>query len=92
MADRPDRHAVPNPFEPAEAAIRTLLAARAAGATICPSEAARLIAGDERDWRGAMGEVHEAVDAMVRDGAIALCWKGKPLEVRGGPYRIALRK
>ncbi len=63
----------------------SLLAERAAGATICPSEVARAIAPD---WRGAMPAVHAAVDTLVRDGSVQLSWKGKPLATRSGPYRI----
>ena len=73
----------------AQAAVTTLLAARAPDATICPSEAARLIAGAEGNWREAMPQVHQAVDAMQRAGSIALSWKGRPLAARAGPYRIA---
>ncbi|MCU6454139.1 DUF3253 domain-containing protein [Sphingomonas sp. A2-49] len=66
----------------------TLLAARAAGATICPSEVARAIAGSERDWRDAMPAVHAAVDTLVAAGAVRLSWKGRRMPVRAGPYRI----
>lgn len=70
------------------ATILALLARRAAGATICPSEVARSIAADGVDWRGAMPQVHAAVDSMVADGLVGLSWKGRPLPVRDGPYRI----
>lgn len=75
---------------PAEA-ILTLLAERAPGATICPSEAARRLAGREGDWRAAMEAVHAATDALVDAGAITLSWKGETNEKRRGPYRIARR-
>lgn len=88
MAESPHSHSLSTPAELAEAAIRTLLAERAAGATLCPSEAARLISGSEGDWRMGMDPVHEAVDEMLRKGMIALSWKGKPLPTRAGPYRI----
>lgn len=77
---------------PARDAILTLLAARAADATICPSEAARLLAaaaGDAAGWRSAMPGVHEAVDRLLAEGCIRLRWKGMCLPVRSGPYRIA---
>lgn len=73
---------------PVEAALLTLLAARAAGATICPSEVARALAPGG-DWRAEMPSVHDAVDTLVADGRIALSWKGAPLAARSGPYRIA---
>ena len=71
--------------DPRAATLR-LLAHRAAEATICPSEVARTIAPD---WRGAMPAVHAAVDGLVRDGLVRLSWKGRPLDRRSGPYRIA---
>jgi hypothetical protein len=64
----------------------SLLARRAPGATICPSEVARAIA---QDWRGAMPLVHTAVDGLVSDGLVRLSWKGQALEARSGPYRIS---
>ncbi len=69
-----------------------LLAARAADATLCPSEVARALAaaaGDAADWRAAMPAVHGAVDRLVAEGRVALRWKGQALPVRSGPYRIA---
>lgn len=74
-----------------EAAILALLEQRAGDATICPSEAARRLAGPEGDWRGEMDRIHAAVDALLAAGAIALTWKGAPMQKRRGPYRIARR-
>jgi hypothetical protein len=65
-----------------------LLARRAAGATICPSEVARALSPE--DWRGAMPSVHAAIDGLVRDGSVRLSWKGERLATRSGPYRISL--
>ena len=71
-----------------------LLAERAEGATVCPSEVARaLVAADNAeaksgDWRAAMPIVHAAVDQLVVEGSIKLSWKGKKLTARAGPYRI----
>jgi hypothetical protein len=66
-----------------------LLAARAEDATVCPSEVARVVAGEDGAWREAMPDVHAAVDAMLNEGAVRLSWKGRPLAMRAGPYRIA---
>lgn len=66
----------------------TLLAARAPGATVCPSEVARAVAGEGGDWRKAMPAVHHAVDGLAADGLVRLSWKGEPLATRSGPYRI----
>lgn len=70
------------------AAVLALLAARAAGATICPSEVARVMAAGGGDWRGAMPVVHAAVDGLVAEGLVRLSWKGVVMPVRAGPYRI----
>jgi hypothetical protein len=74
----------------ARAAVLALLAARAPHASLCPSEVARALAtaADSDDWRGAMADVHAAIDALVADGAVRLRWKGVAMPVRRGPYRI----
>lgn len=75
-----------------------LLAHRAAGATICPSEVARALAADAGGeppaigWRDAMPVVHAAVDRLVTEGAVQLSWKGEALKERSGPYRIGVRR
>jgi hypothetical protein len=74
-----------------KAAILALLAERAAGATICPSEAARRLAAPDGDWRAHMDAVHAAADALAKAGMIALSWRGTPMQKRRGPYRIARR-
>ncbi|MGN5374449.1 DUF3253 domain-containing protein [Sphingomonas hankookensis] len=68
------------------AATLSLLARRAADATICPSEVARALSPE--DWRGAMPSVHAAVDRLVREGLVRISWKGERLATRSGPYRI----
>lgn len=70
----------------AGATVLALLAARAPGATLCPSEVARAIAGGA--WREAMVGVHAAVDALVAEGCVRLSWKGAAMPARDGPYRI----
>jgi hypothetical protein len=72
----------------AQGAILALLAERGTGGTSCPSEAARMIAGETGDWRAHMPAVHQAVDELVSSGRIALSWKGQALPGRRGPYRI----
>jgi hypothetical protein len=75
------------------AAALALLAARAPGATVCPSEVARALAAAAgiTDWRGEMQAVHAAVDGLVAEGEVRLSWKGAALAVRAGPYRIGRR-
>lgn len=71
----------------ADAAVLALLAERAAGATVCPSEVARALAG-AGDWRAEMARVHAAVDRLAEAGTVRLSWKGAVLPRRDGPYRI----
>ncbi|MBD2840904.1 DUF3253 domain-containing protein [Erythrobacter rubeus] len=75
----------------AENAIRSLLEERAAGRTICPSEAARKLAGANPDWRQHMDDVHRAVDTLIAADEVVISWKGERKEQRRGPYRIARR-
>lgn len=76
----------------AHSAIAALLDERGDDKSICPSEAARVLAGPDGDWRKCMGAVHDAVDAMLHDGRIALSWKGQKMDRRRGAYRIARRR
>ena len=75
-------------MDPREATL-ALLAARSEDATVCPSEVARVVAGEGGAWREAMPDVHAAVDELMREGGVRLSWKGRPLARRAGPYRIA---
>lgn len=75
----------------ARAAALALIAERADGATVCPSEVARVIAsraGEASGWRAAMPVVHAAVDQMLTEGVVRLSWKGRFLTARSGPYRL----
>ena len=61
----------------ARAATLALLAARAPGATVCPSEVARSLVADNAEveaehWRSAMPAVHDAVDRLVMEGRVRL--------------------
>lgn len=83
-------------WEPAEdealaariaATVRALLRHRA-GKSICPSDAARVVAGDS--FRGRMDAVRAVAASMVADGQVVVTQKGQPVdlaEVRG-PVRI----
>ena len=81
-------------LEDARATALHLLATRAQGATICPSEIARTLQPAGRaghageDWRVLMPTVHAAVDQLLAEQRIRLSWKGKGLARREGPYRI----
>lgn len=57
---------------------RTLLelaAARSAGATFCPSEAARRLS---KDWRPLMQPVREAAAVLVDEGKLVCTQRGEP--------------
>jgi len=69
-------------------AIETLLAARSAGATICPSEAARLLAEAGSEWRDEMERVHLAARELAASGHVTTTWRGAPRSAEAGPYRI----
>ena len=75
----------------AKRAILGLLEERGENKTICPSEAARILAGSKGNWRDYMEDVHLAVDVLISEKAISLSWKGEPKQERRGPYRIARR-
>lgn len=71
-----------------EAAIQTLLNQRARDATICPSEAARLVGGDE--WRELMEPARRAARRLVAQGVVEITQEGMvvdPSTVKG-PIRI----
>lgn len=78
---------------PLEDAILELLAARAKGATICPSEAARKVAGEEGDWRGLMEPARAAARRLVAAGQVDITQKGRPVDpsTAKGPIRIRRR-
>jgi hypothetical protein len=71
-----------------ERAVLDLLAARSAGATICPSEAARVVGGD--DWRSLMEPARRAARRLVARGEVEITQKGRPVDPSNarGPIRI----
>lgn len=82
-----------------EAAILELLAARGAGATICPSEAARAVAptvareeGDDA-WRALMEPARRAARRLVAAGEVELTQRGRVVDPSAfrGPVRIRRR-
>lgn len=74
---------------PAQRIILDLLAARQPGKTICPSEAARALAGDD-DFRPLMPVVRNAARALVDAGRIEVTQDGRPvgLDDARGPIRL----
>jgi hypothetical protein len=75
--------------EAAERAILDLLGRRDAGKTICPSEAARALGGDDA-FRPLMGLVREAAGALADRGSIEVVQNGRPvsLDTARGPIRL----
>lgn len=67
---------------------RDLLARRREGATICPSEVARAIGGE--DWRDLMEPVRRVAADLADAGEVVVTQGGEPVDVRTarGPVRI----
>ncbi len=74
--------------EALEQQIRTLLAARAGGATICPSEAARAV--DPEDWQRLMEPARAAARRLVAAGEMEITQGGRVVDPSTckGPIRI----
>lgn len=71
-----------------EESIRELLAARAATATICPSEAARAVGGE--GWRELMEPARRAARRLVSAGEVEITQGGHVVDpsTAKGPIRI----
>ena len=71
-------------------AILDLLAQRSAGASICPSEAARRVFPD--DWRPLMPRIREVAIAMQQEGILEICQRGEVIDPASarGPVRLRL--
>jgi hypothetical protein len=71
-----------------EETIETLLAARAQDATICPSDAARAIGGEE--WRDLMEPARRAARRMVARSELQITQKGSVVDpsTAKGPIRL----
>ncbi len=68
--------------------IRGLLDARAGSATICPSEAARAVGGE--DWRDLMEPARRAARRLVAAGEVEITQRGQVVDpsTARGPIRI----
>jgi hypothetical protein len=71
-----------------ERAIEALLDVRAAGSSICPSEAARAV--DPDGWRDLMPAAREAAGRLAARGSAEVTQGGEVVDVRTarGPVRI----
>ncbi|MGE4482378.1 DUF3253 domain-containing protein [Acidocella sp.] len=81
--------------DPAEQAILDTLAARGPDKSICPTEAAKALAGHPRDesWRRSLAAVKLAAQRLARAGTIEILRKGKPVnpDVLHGVIRLRLK-
>ena len=77
--------------EALEAAVRSLLAGRAAGATICPSEAARAV--DPEGWPALMERARAAARRLVAAGEIDIVQGSRVVDpsTAKGPIRLRRR-
>jgi hypothetical protein len=73
----------------ARRAIEDLLASRDPGKTICPSDAARALGGDD-GFRPLMDTVRSAAQELVDEGRIVVTQKGErvDLDTVKGPVRL----
>jgi hypothetical protein len=78
--------------EALERSVLALLAARATGATICPSEAARDVGGD--DWRSLMEPARRAARRLVDRGEVEITQGGAVVDpaTATGPIRVRRRR
>jgi hypothetical protein len=74
----------------AERAILDLLARRDPGTTICPSDAARAMGGDD-GFRPLMPVVRDAARKLVAEGRIEVTQRGRPVDLDGARGAIRLR-
>ncbi len=72
------------------AAILSQASERGAGRSICPSEVARALGGE--DWHPLMTPVRQAAVELARQGRLLILRKGKPVGPEGvkGVIRLAI--
>lgn len=84
-----------NPSEAIDQAILALATERGVDKTICPSEVARHIGGqDEKDWRPLMVPIRERAVELARGRSIDIKKGGETVNPNDffGIYRIAISK
>jgi hypothetical protein len=82
------RHGVDDTDRRLERTILELLDARAAAATICPSDAARAV--DPDGWRDLMQPARRAAGRLVAEGGVEITQRGNVVDLATarGPVRI----
>jgi len=80
--------------EALERAIGRLLGGRRAGSSVCPSEAARAVAGEEGDWRSLMEPARCAARRLEARGVVEVTQGGRVVDpsTAKGPIRVRLRQ
>jgi hypothetical protein len=73
-----------------ESAIRTLLAGRTRGASICPSEAARSVDGE--GWRGLMEPARSAARRLAATGEVEVTQAGRVVDPSSAKGPIGIRR
>ena len=73
-----------------EVTIFDLLSRRKDGATICPSDVARVLVADGGPWRGLMPRVRHVAQGLAESGRLRVTRDGVEVdaESRGGPIRL----
>ena len=87
--DQPEMQDLQN-LQDLQGTILELLSHRRAGATICPSEAARAVAGPGGDWRPLMDQARAAAAHLVEAGEVVITQRGEVVDLgtARGPIRI----
>jgi hypothetical protein len=87
-SDRCRRHRPGEQDAALETSVLALLDARARGATICPSEAARAVGGEQ--WRELMEPARAAARRLVADGRVEITQGGHVVDpsTARGPIRV----
>ncbi len=74
------------------AAILRLARERGPSSSICPSDAARAVGGD--DWRDLMDQARDTARALAAEGEVVITQRGEELDPNAtwrGPIRIRAR-
>jgi len=79
--------------DPVEAAIMALVMGRGPEKSICPTEAARALAGNPSDdsWRAKLSPVRLAAARLAKAGRIEILRKGKPVAPEDARGVVRLR-
>ncbi len=81
---------VPDDDRAIAAAMLALLSARAASASICPSDVARAMAADEKVWRARMPDIRRVAAQLAAAGRVKVTRGDVEVDAlsKGGPIRI----